>query len=386
MNRYDNVTYYKTNYNSAMDKKLFGYIGFVKMSTIYTYMSIYRVQFIVFLFISQLGCRSDKIEPEKAPSISFFYWKSSFKLEASSKIWLDSIPVKKLYIRFFDIDVDLDRGPVPIAPLMGLTDSLAYSLTPVLFVTNETFLKVREEGELVRLGDKLVTKLLQMSQQQNVKEWLIDCDWSPKTREIYFKFLRILNVKAQKYNIRLMATIRLDQYKNYKMTGVPPVKSGLLMAYNMGDVDDWDTENSILNEKDADLYLRNPSKYPIPLSLGLPFYQWGVVFRDFRFIRLINGLDESDLLDKSRFKSIGKYRYVTVRSTYLNGLYLYKGDHIRIEKIEALSILKMKKRLKDWRKVNINEEIVFFHLDESIINRENGSFFRRFGQKVSAGD
>lgn len=356
------------------------------MSTIYTYMSIYQVLFIVFLFISQLGCRSDKIEPEKGPSISFFYWKSRFKLQDPTKIWLDSIPVKKLYIRFFDVDVDVDQGPVPIAPLIGLPDHLAYSITPVLFVTNETFLKVREEGELVRLVDKLVTKLLQMSQQHNVKEWLIDCDWSPKTREIYFKFLRILNVKAQKYNIRLMATIRLDQYKNYKMTGVPPVKSGLLMAYNMGDVDDWDTENSILNEKDADLYLRNPSKYPIPLSLGLPFYQWGVVFRDFRFIRLINGLDESDLLDKSRFKSIGKYRYVTVRSTYLNGLYLYKGDHIRIEKIEALSILKMKKRLKDWRKVNINEEIVFFHLDESIINRENGSFFRRFSQKVSAWD
>jgi hypothetical protein len=346
-------------------------------------MRILRVLLLVFLFIFQPGCRFNSDEHKKAPSISFFYWKSRFNLDATSKLWLDSIPVKKLYIRFFDVDIEEDQVPVPIAPLIGLPDHIAYDLTPVVFITNETFFKVREASTLTHLGEHLVAKLLQMSQKQIVKEWLIDCDWSPKTKDTYFRFLSILKEKAQKNNIQLMATIRLDQYKNYKTTGVPPVKSGLLMAYNMGELDDWDTENSILNEKDADIYLRNPSNYPIPLSLGLPFYQWGVVFRDAKFIRLINGLDTTDVRDTLRFTSIGKYRYRVKQSTYLQGIYLYKGDNIRIEKIEASALLNIKKLLKDWRKVNRNGEIVFFHLDESIMQRENSSFFKHFGQKVS---
>lgn len=346
-------------------------------------MRIYHFLCIGLISIALIGCKPTVGKEGDLPQVSFFYWKSTFKDKDVSSRWLDSIPVNKLYIRFFDVDVDANLGPIPVAPLTGLPEKFPYSLTPVIFITNETFLKVKEEKELGDLADKLARKLLQMSHSQKVKEWLIDCDWSPKTRIPFFNFCRILNKKARNNHIELMATIRLDQYKNFELTGVPPVKSGLLMAYNMGVLENWETGNSILNEKDASVYLKNPKKYPLPLTLGLPFYQWGVVFRDSIFTGLINGLDISELADSTRFKKTGENTFEISENTFLQGFYLYEMDKIRIEKVGKNEILSIIHLLKKWKSVNDNKEIVFFHLDERIMDSVNGSFFKYFSQKVS---
>ena len=366
-----------------LNKKLFRYIVGNKINAFYQIMRIYHFLCIGLISLALTGCKPAVGKEGDLPEISFFYWKSTFNVKDVSGRWLDSIPVNKLYIRFFDVDVDVNLGPVPVAPLTGLPEKSPYSLTPVIFITNETFLKVREERELVDLADKLVGKLLQMSQPHKVKEWLIDCDWSPKTRIPFFKFCRILNEKARNNQIELMATIRLDQYKNVKSTGVPPVKRGLLMAYNMGALANWETSNSILNEKDASVYLQNPKSYPLPLTLGLPFYQWGVVFRDSIFTGLINGLDTSDLTDSTRFKKTGENTFELSKNTFLQGFYLYEKDKIRIEKVGKDEILSIIHLLKKWKAVNDNKEIVFFHLDERIMDSVNGSFFKQFSQKVS---
>ena len=346
-------------------------------------MRLYRFLCIGLISLALTGCKPAVGKEGDLPEISFFYWKSTFNVKDVSSRWLDSIPVNKLYIRFFDVDVDANLGPVPVAPLTGLPEKLPYSLTPVIFITNETFLKVKEEKELIDLVDKLVGKLLQMSHPHKVKEWLIDCDWSSKTRIPFFNFCRILNEKARNNHIELMATIRLDQYKNVESTGVPPVKRGLLMAYNMGALENWETGNSILNEKDAAVYLENPKRYPLPLTLGLPFYQWGVVFRDSIFTGLINGLDTSDLADSIRFKKTGENTFELSKNTFLQGFYLYENDKIRIEKVGKNEILSIIHLLKKWKSVNENKEIVFFHLDERIMDSVNGSFFKHFSQKVS---
>ena len=366
-----------------LNKKLFRYIVGNKINAFYQIMKIYHFLCIGLISLALTGCKPAVGKEGDLPEISFFYWKSTFNVKDVSRRWLDSIPVNKLYIRFFDVDVDVNLGPVPVAPLTGLPEKLPYSLTPVIFITNETFLKVKDEKELVDLADNLVGKLLQMSQPHKVKEWLIDCDWSPKTRSAFFNFCRILNEKARSNQIELMATIRLDQYKNVESTGVPPVKSGLLMAYNMGALANWETSNSILNEKDATVYLENPKRYPLPLTLGLPFYQWGVVFRDSIFTGLINGLDASDLADSIRFKKTGENTFELSENTFLQGFYLYEKDKIRIEKVGKIEILSIIHLLKKWKSVNENKEIVFFHLDERIMDSVNGSFFKHFSQKVS---
>lgn len=345
-------------------------------------MRILRIVFTTLMFMGLLTCEPGNKKEYQTPSISFFYWKSTFRLNKNTEKWMDSIPVKKVYVRFFDVDIDPQKGPFPVAPLSGLPQNLPFIVTPVVFITNETFLNIRKEKDLQDLADKVAEKLGLSAQNLQVNDWLIDCDWTRKSREPYFKFLSILKEKAHLKNISLMATIRLDQYKNYKSTGVPPVKKGLLMSYNMGELSKWETTNSILNKKDAKIYLQNPQPYPIPLILGLPFYQWGVVFRDFKLVRLINGLDQMELTDTVRFKQMGENRYDIQKSTFLNGAYLYQGDKIRLEKIDSSDLLKMVDLLKGWKLKNENDEIVFFHLDEKIINSPNRTFFKRLSQKV----
>jgi hypothetical protein len=39
--------------------------------------------------------------------------------------------------------------------------------------------------------------------------------------------------------------------------------------------------------------------------------------------------------------------------------------------------------LKGWKLKNQGEEMVFFHLNEEIINSSNQTFFKSFSQKVS---
>ena len=63
-----------------------------------------------------VGCKQAVDKEGKLPEISFFYWKSTFNVEDVSSRWLNSSPVNKLYIRFFDVDVDVNLGPVPVAP------------------------------------------------------------------------------------------------------------------------------------------------------------------------------------------------------------------------------------------------------------------------------
>jgi hypothetical protein len=63
--------------------------------------------------VALIGCKPTVDKEGKLPEISFFYWKSTFNVKDVSGRWLDSIPVNKLYIRFFDVDVDVNLGPVP---------------------------------------------------------------------------------------------------------------------------------------------------------------------------------------------------------------------------------------------------------------------------------
>ena len=49
---------------------------------------------------------------------SFYYWKTVYSLNPEEKIILDSLSVKKLYIRYFDVDWDeKNKRPIPKAPI-----------------------------------------------------------------------------------------------------------------------------------------------------------------------------------------------------------------------------------------------------------------------------
>lgn len=274
-------------------------------------------------------------QPKPQVQRAFYHWQTSLSLSPAEQKSLRVLQVSRLYTKFFDVDWDEAQGQiVPLASIQidtaGLQD---LELIPVIYITNRTWDHVESEAQLETLMQRVFAKIDALAQpldKPNFPEIQIDCDWTASSRRIYFAFLEKLSKKLAQRECRVSATIRLHQYKYPQRTGIPPVASGTLMLYNVGDLESWEEENSIFSESAVEAYAPFP-KYPLPLDVVLPAFSWGVLFREGEMIRLLNELRIEDLLGDTRFEQIAPQRFRVQKSTYLNGHYLYQGDLLRIE-------------------------------------------------------
>lgn len=314
-----------------------------------------------FLIFTLSNCQSDRtVQP------AFYHWQTEFALSDVEKNYLDSLNVKKLYVKFFDVDWDERRKmPVPVASV-EITKLGNYEIVPCIFITNRTFQNITED-KIEWFCWRVKEKLFELKPANIIfHEIQFDCDWTANTRERYFKFLQIFKEIVKDTQPEVCATVRLHQLRDYKETGIPPVDRGMLMFYNTGDVESWEEENSILNLKIAAAYLIPNTKYQIPLDVALPIFSWGVLFRDGKMIRLINNLKASDLQDTTRFLKMAHHRFEIIKSTYANGYYLYEKDVIRTEAVDTILLTKAVDLLKNRTK-NRNLTLSFYHLDTATI-------------------
>lgn len=301
---------------------------------------------------------------------AFYHWKTKLQLSENERLYLDSLGVKKLYVKFFDVDWDeASNQPLPHASVQIDAARLAeLEIVPVVFITNRTWLRLSLE-EVDSLAKKIVFKIGELGKEAgfSFREIQFDSDWTGQTRGRFFHFLKTFQSDDSGETPPLLsATIRLHQLKFFEKTGVPPVDRGMLMFYNMGDLEDWDTENSILDTELGREYLTNPDRYPLPLDLALPIFRWGVLFRDGELFKLINNLSEADLRDSLRFTATAPNRFLVKKSTYLQGYYLYEGDRLRLESASMPS-LKAAASLLGKKLPLAGRTAVFYHLDSALI-------------------
>lgn len=318
--------------------------------------------YLLLLFLLTQSCQAP--QPTQLHR-AVYHWKSTLDAESLTDP-LSRLGVDKIYLRVFDVDWDNSLGsPVPVGQLSNPENIPAEKeIVPTLFITNRTFQNI-EEAQIDELCGRILTKLKNIVPSwEQVQELQLDCDWSPSTRNRYFRFLTLMK---ERFGRQLSVTIRLHQIRYPDQTGVPPVDRGMLMFYNMGELENWEETNSILNIKKARPYLQNKKAYPLPLDLALPIFSWGVVFRNDKMVRLIHKAPERELLDTTRFKPSGSNRFEVQQSTYLEGIYLYRGDNIRLEKIEPA-------KLKEAVKLNLplfkgkTFTLSLYHLDTTFIN------------------
>jgi hypothetical protein len=236
----------------------------------------------------------------------------------------------RLYTKAFD--VSWTAGQAEPAALIQLADTVALpQLVPVVFITNEVFLQQPENKLEALAGD--VLGLTEELFGTNFPELQIDCDWTARTQVPYFVFLKALQLRLKDRS--LTCTLRLHQYRDREAQGIPPVNRATLMAYNVGNLNAWATENSILDTNILKTYLSGTEPYPIKLDLAVAAYDWAAVYRRNQLAYLINEPDTLELGDTSRFTSLlteGKSpRWRVKKSTYLDGIYLYEGDLLRWE-------------------------------------------------------
>ena len=321
---------------------------------------------------------------------AFYHWQTNLKLSEAERLYLDSLHVKKLYVKFFDVDWNVASGqPVPLAQVQIDFNHLpGLQIIPTIFITNRTLLNLpmpdvdslagRIFQKIQDIAIPLASKRESHGNELRITEVQFDCDWTEQTKEKYFRLLEIFKKKISAgysylspHTSHLSATIRLHQVRFFEKTGVPPVDKGMLMFYNMGQVDEWATGNSILDPGLAKQYLSDGKlrSYPLELDVALPLFQWGVLFRDGRLVKLINGLSERELNDTSRFIKLAPNRFEVRKSTYLQGYYLYEGDRLRLEGVTPKLLEEAAVLLGNWfGKPNSQPElnVAFYHMDQHI--------------------
>jgi hypothetical protein len=320
------------------------------------------VLFCCLIFI--LSCQK-----KQPPLVSFYFWKTNFKLSSIEKKILINNNVKKIYLRYFDVNL-INKKPFPIAPVQINESISAIEIVPVIFIKNEVFTQSDTNVEELSINIlKLVNQINSRHKIRN-KELQIDCDWTLDSREKYFNFIQ--KVK-QKTKCKISVTIRLHQVKFSNATKIPEVDNGVLMLYNMGKISS-DSKNSIYEKEIAANYITYLKKYPLTLNVALPIFSWSIHSRDNQVINLISKTNNSTFDNDTNFLNYDKNYFKVQQNTIKMGLYFKKGDIIKTESIAKEDLEDMIDQLsQNCAKQPL--EIIYYDLDEFNLKQYNDEFF-----------
>jgi hypothetical protein len=300
---------------------------------------------------------------------SFYYWKSTLHAADIDTLQMATFGLKRLYIKYLDIDWNAIQGAQPRSITQIETTALPPNLeiVPTIFIMNRVFLNLKST-DLPLLADRLLTQI--HSIPLPFSELQIDCDWSEGSRVRYFEFLKILKEKSVHIKT-LSATIRLHQIRYRAKTGIPPVDRGMLMMYNLLKVSDFNDRNSIYETQEAQKYLRKQKPYSLPLDVVLPIWSWAIAYREGKYLHLFNQLN-TQKADTLAFLEREKTPFFRVKQdTVFENVYLRLGDKLKIEEVSTAH-LKEAAKLSNPLIRNDTVHVAFFHWDKTIL--QNNSF------------
>lgn len=225
--------------------------------------------YTILLFGMLLSACNQKQALDKVNAV--YYWRTDLKLNAAERSFLHTHHINKVYCRYFDV-VMRDDEPMPNATLT-FSDTLpaGTEFVPTVYLT-EDCMHQPHEG----LADKLVRRINQINQTNDIKgvrELQIDCDYTARSRRVYYNFLNEVKARwtaTHGQPSTLSTTIRLHQLQMEP----PPADYGVLMLYNTGDPQHFEQRNPILDSRDVAPYLHHLSSYSLPLAAAYPVYRW----------------------------------------------------------------------------------------------------------------
>ena len=311
------------------------------------------------------------------PIVSFYYWKTVFKLSPLEKTTLEENQVKKLYVRYFDIDLDAkSKQAFPESPIHFEQKTSGFAIVPVVYIKNKVMLA--KNLDVQDLAQKTNNYIQQINSKNNIscQEIQIDCDWTLASRDNYLKFIDNFKKISGK---NLSATIRLHQIKYFQKTKIPNVDKGVLMYYNMGKIAP-DSLNSIYDRNIANKYLASLKKYPLQINIALPIYSWAVHIREGKVIGLKNKINVISIKKDSNFVQENDSRFKVKNDNYKAGSFYKTGDFLKFENTTASDLLEMANDLNDNAKTK-PEEIIFYDLDEFNIKNYEKDIFKQVSSR-----
>jgi hypothetical protein len=366
----------------------------------YKYIAIRNMSkyLIIILFLIILQNCSKKGTKNRA----FYYWKTAYNFQEADKKLAEELGVNKFYIRFFDIDWSAMRQEaIPVGIVnFGYNERFVKEFIPCIFITNAVMMK-SSKSQLDTLASRIFRKVNDISESlvnqqkwskdsvsvvkngvmiENWHEIQIDCDWSEKSKENYFYFLKSL--KKLFNNKQISATVRLWQLKYQTKAGIPPVDKAMLMCYSTGNAREYNIQNSIATFEELKSYI-NGQKYALPLDFALPIYNWAVLFRNQKFKAIISDFDtQTTINDSSLYHHIKDNRYIFKSDTVMGNIYIRYGDELRLESLKSDDLEKLAKLLSNSDLYTTKSTISFFSWDTTYIQnygKENiKNYFDRF--------
>ena len=300
--------------------------------------------------------------------VDFYYWKSKCVIGETECDYFNQLGSKRLFVRLFDVSME-NGVVVPVGPIKGFekdvlpNDSIA--VIPVVFITNETFYNCTDDESIARLASNVSNGITHYMGKADIAydEIQIDCDWTERTKDVYFRFLKKL---AEQSGCDISCTLRLHQIRDREKTGVPPVGRGSLMCYATSSPMEGDTRNSILDMELLKAYTTNINDYPIDFDVILPIYSWGIVTNHLGQVKLVNGLTEDDL-QTPMFEKQDNNLYLVKEDGFVQGLYVNSGFTIKIETITPELLAEAKQYLD--HQIDRDFPWVYFHLSQGFLDR-----------------
>ena len=296
-----------------------------------------------------------------------------FKLSPLEKTTLQQNNVKKLYVRYFDIDLEAKTNlPFPKGPIHFEQKTTGFAVVPVVYIKNKVMLN--KNTNVMDLAQKTNDYIQQINTKNNIscQEIQIDCDWTLESRANYLQFVDSFKKISGK---KLSATIRLHQIKYFTKTKIPNVDKGVLMYYNMGKIAP-DSLNSIYDRNIAIQYLASLKKYPLKINMALPIYSWAIHIREGKVMGLKNKINVFSIKKDANFVQINKSLFKVKINNYKAGSFYKVGDYLKFESIHQNDLLEMANDLNDNSKTN-PEEIIFYDLDEFNIKNYEKDIFKQ---------
>lgn len=341
-----------------------------------------KLLFLGLLSTLFFSCTNNKIEHvEKA----VYYWKSdNWNFSQTEDSILKKQGIRKVYVKFFEVDHSDVMGNFPISKtslsIYSPKDSL--DVVPTVFLKNSIFLN-SSKASLDTLADNmnfLIAKYMKekFRHSKNAAEYQMDCDWTLKSKDNYFYFLRKLKAISDK---QISCTLRLYPYKYRDKMGVPPVDKVTLMCYNLLNPLQNHDKNSILDLRELEAYLDGNTGYPLHLDVALPIYSWMQVYQNERFSKVLytNNKAIKNVLHEDK-----PLWYSVTKDTVVNDTYLRIGDKVKFEETNAEKIKKTIEMLKRHVKFDKNTTVALFHLDDQQLanysNEEITGFYTDFSK------
>jgi len=325
-----------------------------------------RILLLFFAAFAFISCENKVNNIERAA----YYWKSGEWNKDPEDSIAKELQVKKIYVRFFDVEHDETMGNIPISKTNWNSyagnpkylDSLI--IVPTVYLKNEVFIKSskKEIDTLAANVGYLITKYEdeKFSASKPATEWQMDCDWTLKSRDNYFYFLRQVKKLSGK---TISCTLRLYPYKYPGKMGVPPVDKAMLMCYNLLNPLESKSKNSILDVGELKLYFDKKRDYPLHLDVVLPTFSWMLLYQNNHFVHVLEA-DNSAV--KSVLKPTKPLWFEVSKDTVIDGVYLRTGDQVKYESATPEMLAETIALLRENVVFDDHTTIAFFHLDKNL--------------------